>query len=184
MSNLDNILQKIKNDAEEESKKILEDAKKKRDSIIEEKKKEAEKEKNIILNNAKVEANSTYDKTITKNKISSRNNILMKKEEIIEEIIDKVKKSLKEISSEDYLKYLKNSLDKLPKDEKITLMVPKKYYEDVKNLNLDVNLSDKNVESGFKAIIRNIIYNGSFESILDSRIDELTKVISEKLFKD
>ena len=66
------------------------------------------------------------------------------------------------------------------KDE---VKIPKKYYEDIKKEDLDLNISSEFIESGFLVKKGNLIYNGDFSSIVDSMREDLMPLISDELFK-
>lgn len=183
MSNLDNILEKIHADAENEAKVILDQANREKEALLAEKKKQGEEDYHRILKKAEEEAKVAYEKVKSKNKLKSRDRILSKEEELVDVVLDQVKDQLKHMDSQAFIGYLKKSLDQLTDKGAYSLKVPEKYYQEVQKENLPVRLLEEFVDQGFVLSSGNIIYNGSFDNLIESKKDELEKMISDQLFE-
>lgn len=183
MSNLDNILEKIHADAENEAKVILDQANREKEAILAEKKKQGEEDYRRIINKAEEEAKVAYEKIKSKNKLKSRDQILAKEEEVVEVVLDQVKDQLKNMDSQSFIGYLKKALGQLDDSQAYSLKVPEKYYSEVQKENLPVKLLEESIDEGFVLSSGNIIYNGSFDNLIESKKDELEKMISDELFE-
>lgn len=183
MSNLDNILEKIHADAENEAKVILDQANREKEAILAEKKKQGEDDYHRILKKAEEEAKVAYEKVKSKNSLKSRDRILAKEEEVVDAVLAQVKDQLKAMDSQSFIGYLKKALDQVDDSQAYSLRVPEKYYQEVQKENLPVRLLEDFVDQGFVLSSGNIIYNGSFDNLIESKKDELEKMVSDQLFE-
>lgn len=183
MSKIENITEKISIDAKEESERIIAEAKEKAEKIIREKEEKSNKESKIIIDKASVEANIIVEKALSSAELKARDNVLKAKEEVVERVFSIVNTKLEELSSQDFVNYLKAEISKLNLNSNATLYVPEKYYKDVVAEKLDIKISDsKKINSGFSVLNGNIMYNNEFSSIIDSKKDDLEYIVVEKLF--
>ena len=95
MSNLDNIINEILEDAKKESEHILNDANQEKEKIIETKIDQANQEKDTILKKAESEAKGVYDRHLSQVVLKSRDNALFAKQEVIDSVLQKIKDKLK-----------------------------------------------------------------------------------------
>ena len=181
MSNLDNIINEILEDAKKESEQILNNANQEKEKIIETKIDQANQEKDTILNKAESEAKGVYDRHLSQVVLKSRDNALFAKQEVIDSVLQKIKDKLKNMSLEDYKKYLTNSLSKMDLNDLLVLQSDK--YDSLKNENFNVKISDETVDSGFCIKRGNVLINNNFSSLVDSMKDELEVEIAKTLFK-
>jgi len=91
---VEEIVQKIREDANKEAEEIINKAKMEAEKILEEAKKEAEKRRNEILKKGEKEAEMIKNRIIAEAKLEVRKKILMKKEELIEKAVKKLKEEL------------------------------------------------------------------------------------------
>jgi len=94
MMGVEEIVQKIREDANKEAEEIINKAKMEAEKILEEAKKEAEKRRNEILKKGEKEAEMIKNRIIAEAKLEVRKKILMKKEELIEKAVKKLKEEL------------------------------------------------------------------------------------------
>ena len=168
MSNLDNIINEILEDAKKESEQILNNA---------------NQEKDTILKKAESEAKGVYDRHLSQVVLKSRDNALFAKQEVIDSVLQKIKDKLKNMSLEDYKKYLTNSLSKMDLNSDDLLVLQSDKYDSLKNETFNVKVSDETVESGFCIKRGNVLINNNFSSLVDSMKDELEVEIAKTLFK-
>jgi V/A-type H+/Na+-transporting ATPase subunit E len=113
MSEIENVSKKILDDAKKQSDAILESAEKKAREIL----KEAEEQRAKTMSEAKKEASEkygqVYDMEISKNKAQMEQQILLAKLELVESVIEKAKKSLKDVDAKKYVSYINNKLNSL-----------------------------------------------------------------------
>lgn len=183
MSNLDNIINEILEDAKKESEHILNDANQEKEKIIETKIDQANQEKDTILKKAESEAKGVYDRHLSQVVLKSRDNALFAKQEVIDSVLQKIKDKLKNMSLEDYKKYLTNSLSKMNLNSDDLLVLQSDKYDSLKNENFNVKVSDETVDSGFCIKRGNVLINNNFSSLVDSMKDELEVEIAKTLFK-
>ena len=170
MAGLENILNKI-----------IEDAKTKADEII----KEAEEKQHLVVEKREDDAKFLADKI---NEISKkeREEILKRAKssaelKAIDKVLEEAVAELENLSEEDFIKFVKNNV-KGVEDKNSILDVPSKYRAAVKNADLDFKVSETDVERGFVLHNGNLIYNGDFKSIVKSEREDLEKFLAEKLF--
>lgn len=180
VSNLDNILEKIKSDAKAQADSIIEEAEKKAQRIIDEAI-EAEKDA-AALNTIKTkrEAELLVEKTLMATELKARDLKLTATNETINKILERVKDKLKNLDKDSYIKYLKRNLkDFQGKD--IEIMVQKDKLDQVKALDLPFKISDRTVESGFAFVENDLIYNGDFSSLVEFMREDLEGQIASQL---
>ena len=106
------IIEQIKKDSEEEIKRILADAEKRREENILIAKKEAETEAKKILENGRKVNKNKKKILISKAKQESKKQIIKTKEEIIEECFIKAQQKLSQIKDKEYENLLKKLIQK------------------------------------------------------------------------
>jgi len=100
---VDEIISKIREDANREAEKIKDEAQIEANKILEDAKKEAEKRKNEILKKGEKEAEMIKNRIIAEAKLEVRKKMLMKREELIEKAVKKLKEDLIKLpEKEDY----------------------------------------------------------------------------------
>lgn len=183
MSKIENITGKIELDAKNEAEKIVSEAKKKADRMISLREKDAKKRADRIIEKASNEAESIVEKALSSAELKARDDILRAKEKVVERVFSMANEKLKNLSEEDYLNYLKKSLEDIDLKDDAVVFVPEKYYKVVEDANLGINISrDEFVDSGFSIKIGKIRYNNEFESLVEAKKDELEYLIVQKLF--
>ncbi|WP_131006820.1 V-type ATP synthase subunit E family protein [Methanofervidicoccus abyssi] len=91
---VDEIVSKILEDANKEAEKIKEDAQVEASKILDDARKEAEKRKNEILKKGEKEAEMVKNRIIAEAKLKVRKKMLIKREELIEKAIKKLREDL------------------------------------------------------------------------------------------
>ena len=182
MNNLDLILESIKNKAEEEKNQILSKAKAEADSLVEEANKKAEKEAKVIIENAQKESNLTLSNEVLSSSRKARDIKIGAKNELINQVIDKLVAKLRDLDKDSYKKFVLNRLkDFEAKGEAIILKEGMKDAFDPAELK-GLRLSDEVTDDGFLIKDGNVTYDNSFSSIIDYEKDEIKKIISDALF--
>ena len=182
MSNLDNIIDEILQDAENESKKIVEDAKSEVADLVGKTESEAQKNADKIVEKAKVEGAQSKDRIISNLSLTARDMVLVAKQEMINKVFELTKEKLKTLNHEDYLSFVENSLKKLEvkEDSEIILTESEKKLAGEKLFGIKV--SEDTVESGFSLRNGKIILNNEFSSLIDLVKEDLEQEVAEKLF--
>ncbi len=182
MSNLDKIGEKILQRAKEESEKVLSEAKAKKESILEAKTTEAKNQAEKIIQKAQAEAEALEGKIMESAKLRARDQVLQKKEEIVNEAIEKIKSGLKNLDDTSYLEFLKKQLKNLEISDKAVLNLPKDKVELVKKENLGYEISEKHPSSGFSLSDDRLLYNFEFDNFVESIRESLEREIVSGLF--
>lgn len=182
MSNLDNIINEILQDADKEAKKLVEAAKAEVESLVGNKESEARKEADKIIEKAKVEAAQLKDRMVSNSNLTSRDMVLVAKQQMIDKVFELAKEKLKNLDSEKYLKFVENTIKNLEVKENTEILLTSKEKEKAGNELFGIKVSDEVVESGFSLKTGKIILNNEFSSIIDLVKEELEQVVAEKLF--
>ena len=180
MAGLENILNKIIEDAKTKADEIIKEAEEKQHLVVEKREDDAKfladkineisiKEREDILKRAKSSA-----------ELKARDDILAEKHKLIDKILKKAVAQLENLSEEDFVKFVKNNV-KGVEDKNSILDVPSKYRAAVKNANLGFKVSETDVERGFVLHNGNLIYNGDFKALVKSEREDLEKFLAEKL---
>ncbi|ASJ15935.1 V-type ATP synthase subunit E [Thermococcus chitonophagus] len=107
MSGAELIIQEINREAEQKIKYILEEAQKEAEKIKEEARRKAEARAEWMLRKAKTQAELEKQRIIANARLEVRRKKLAVQEELIQEVIEEVKKRLKELSQEEYFETIK-----------------------------------------------------------------------------
>ncbi len=182
MSNLDNIIDEILQDAENESKKVVEDAKSEVAVLVGKTESEAQKKADKIIEKAKVEATQSKERIISNSSLTARDMVLVAKQEMINKVFELTKEKLKTLNHDDYLKFVENSLKTLEvrEDSEIILTENEKKLAGEKLFGIKV--ADETVESGFSLKNGKIILNNEFSSLIDLVKEDLEQEVADKLF--
>ncbi|MFD3156405.1 V-type ATP synthase subunit E [Haloimpatiens sp. FM7330] len=198
MSNLNNLVTKILDDAKHSADAIITDAKAKEKEIVDKKVNEANIEQKNIVEKAKIESQSKKERIVSNAQLQVRNKKLDSKQQVIDKVFEKSLIELINLSKEQYLDFIKNSILALPidgdeelivKDEdksKIDTEFLNDLNEQLKKNNKkgEIKLSDevRNIKGGFILYKNGIEINNSFESLVTALRDELEYDVVKILF--
>ena len=183
MSNVKNITSKIlKAAAEEEKNKILSKKASSANEIAQE-----------ILQKAEADAKSKKERVISSAKLKVRNNKLAAKQEIIDEVFEKSRNKLTELSKEQFLNFVKNSILSMNLTGKQTLILNEtglKFVDDsfIDELNKEakatiaLSKTAGNFKGGFILENNGIEINSTYEALVSSLRDELEFEVAKVLF--
>lgn len=185
MSNLENLTQKILDEAKSQASIIDEESKKVNENIINSKIREANEEKKRMINRAVSEASLLKERTISNAELKARNEKLKAKQEVIDRVFDMAKERLKNLSEDKYVSYLKSTLKNLKLEGEEIIIVPKRMKSKVEGLGLRPKISDDEVvDSGFLIKGKGTTLNYTFDSLVEHYRDELETEIAQSLFKE
>lgn len=183
MSNLDNLTQKILDDAREKAEKILAESAEKNEGIVSSKIKEATEISNKIIEKSAVEANMLKDRMISNAELRVRDEKLKAKQEIMNRIFLEAKNRLKNISEEDYIRFLTANINSIELKGTEEIIVPERMRAKISSMGTLPKVSDnESVESGFLIRDNNVVMNFSFDSLVDFLRDDLEGEIAKELF--
>lgn len=181
MAGLENILNKIIEDAKTKADEIIAEAEDKKNTIVEKRKDDAKFLADKINEISKREREDILKRAKSRAELKARDDVLAEKHRVIDRVLEKAIVELENLSEKDFVKFVKNNVEGV-EDKNSILDVPSKYREAVKNANLGFKISDKDVDRGFVLHNGNLIYNGDFRAIVKSEREELEKFLAEKLF--
>ena len=115
--------------------------------------------------------------------LKSRDMILQAKEELADDILEKVLERLKNIDTKKYLKFVENILKNLNLSKNAEVMVSKDMKLALGDKILDYKISDQTVESGCSIKDGNLIYNNEFSNLIELNREELEREILNKIFE-
>lgn len=184
MSNLDNLTQKILEDAKDKADIIKEESTRKNADIISSRAKEAAEKQKKIIEKATTEANMMKDRVISNAELRVRDEKLKAKQQLMDKVFIKSKEKLNNLNEDDYIKFLTSNIKNMKFKGTEVIVVPEKMKSKVKSLGLYPKVSeDETVDSGFIIKDDNIILNYSFDSLVDYLRDELESEVAKDLFK-
>ena len=183
MSNLDNLVAEILQQAQKEANRMLTKAKTENSEFSEKENKKVQKEVEAINDKAAEEAQALKERVISNANLKSRDMILQAKEELVEDVLERVLERLKNIDTKKYLKFVENILKNLNLSKNAELIVTKDMRLALGDKILDYKISDQTVESGCSIKDGNLIYNNEFSNLIDFNREELEREILNKIFE-
>lgn len=193
MSNVKNITSKILKDAEARKENILAAAEEEKNKILSKKASAANEIAQEILQKAEADAKSKKERVISSAKLKVRNNKLAAKQEIIDEVFEKSINKLTELSKEQFLNFVKNSILSMNLTGKQTLILNEtglKFVDDsfIDELNKEakatiaLSKTAGNFKGGFILENNGIEINSTYEALVSSLRDELEFEVAKVLF--
>lgn len=166
MSNIDNIIDKLKVEAEEKIAQIERESKIKSKNAKIEILNNANAEREKILKNAKARGDNTYTRISENAEIRIRDQRLKERQNLIDRVFNLALNKMNSKSDLDFVNEIKSAMENISGDN-LTLQVPKSRLEAVKKANLGVRLDEENfVNNGFLIMSDKINYNYSYADIL------------------
>ena len=185
MSNLENLTQKILRDAKDSADEILAKAKEENEGIVDSRVMDARQESKRIIDKAIDEAKMSKDRVLSSAELYIRDEKLKAKQSAIGRSFEIAKDRLKNLSEDDYIKFLNNSLKTLDLKGTEKMIVPEKFRDKVKEMGIKNPISDnETVESGFLIDDGKTVINYTFDSLVDYLRDELETDIAQVIFKE
>ena len=183
MSNLDKLVAEILQQAQKEANRMLTKAKTENSEFSEKENKKIQKEVDAINDKAAEEAQALKERVISNANLKSRDMILQAKEELADDILEKVLERLKNIDTKKYLKFVENILKNLNLSKNAEVIVSKDMRLALGDKILDYKISDQTVESGCSIKDGNLIYNNEFSNLIEFNREELEREILNKIFE-
>lgn len=182
MSNLDNLVAEILQQAQKEANRILTKTKVENLEFTENENKKIQKKVESIQWKAKEEAISLQERIISNANLKSRDMILQAKEELVDRVLKRVLERLKNIDSDSYLDFVRNALKSLNISKNAEVILTKEMKEIAGNEILGYKVSDDIIESGCNIKDGNVIYNNEFSNLLEFNKEDLEREILKKIF--
>lgn len=185
MSNLENLTQKILDDAQRSANEILEAAKSKNEGIVSSRVMDAKERSKRIVDKAIDEAKMAKDRVISNSELYVRDEKLKAKQGVMDRVFAIAKDRLNNMNEDEYIKFLKDTIKGLNLNGTETLVVPEKFRNKVKTVGIINKVSDtRTVESGFLIEDGKTVINYTFESLVDYLREGLEANIAQVIFKE
>ena len=182
MSNLDNLVAEILQQAQKEANRMLTKAKTENSEFSEKENKKIQKEVDVINDKAQEEAQALKERMISNANLKSRDMILQAKEELVERVLEKALERLKNIDKDSYLDFTENTLKSLNISKNAEIILTKKMRDMLGEEIFGYKVSDDVVELGCSIKDGNLIYNNEFSNLLEFNKEDLEKEILKKIF--
>ena len=182
MNNLDLILESIKNKADEEKNQILDQARAEAKEIADEAKTRAGEEAKVIMDKAEKEIATTLSNEELSSSRKARDIKIKAKNDLINQVIDRVLAELKNLDRPAYKRFVLNRLQAFPHSSaEIVLKEGMEFAFNSSELK-GLNVSNETTNDGFIIKDGKVTYDNSFSSIIEYERDEIKKIISDALF--
>ena len=182
MSNLDNLVAEILQQAQKEANRILAKTKAENLEFTEKENKKIQREVDIIEQKSKEEAVSLKERILSNANLKSRDMILQAKEELVDRVLEKALERLKNIDKNSYLEFVKNVLKGLKISKNAEIILTRKMKEEFGDEIFGYKVSNDVVESGCSIKDGNLVYNNEFSNLLEFNKEDLEKEILKKIF--
>ncbi|SUY47818.1 V-type ATPase, E subunit [Clostridium putrefaciens] len=198
MSNINNLVNKILDEANTRKDEILKLAQKEKEDIINAKVQEAKVLEKSIVEKAKLESTTRKSRIISNAELQVRNEKLEAKQTMISKVLDEALKQLGDMDSTQYVNYIKNKIISLDingdenliinsKDKKLFSNeviegINKSLIAKGKKGNIKIISEQRDFEGGFILEKNGIEINNTFEALISSMKDELEYEIAKVLF--
>lgn len=184
MSNLDNLTDKILEEARGRAKALAKEAQAYEKDLLVKREREARGIKAKMLEKAVFDANLLKERIVSNAEVNSRNNVLAGKQQVIEKTFQKAKEKLYHLPKDEYVTFLTNTLKALDLKGNEELLVKEEYKEDIKALNLPYIISEEMVKTGFMIRDGKVAMNYNFNDLVDFYREDLVKDVAQTLFEE
>ncbi len=183
MANVENLTQKILDDAKREASEILAQAKEKALQITDRKGKETEEEVQRITRSAENEAERSRERVLSNARLKVRNEELSIKQEKMEEAFTRAKALLSEMPDAEFKAFLENTLKNLGTGTNQVVQIPAKRKAAVGTqiAGRPVEVTDA-VTDGFSVKEGQLYFNYYFDALVDASRDEMEQEVRDSLF--
>ena len=182
MSNLDNLVAEILQQAQKEANRILTKTKAENLEFTEKENKKIQREVDILEQKSKEEAISLKERIVSNASLKSRDMILQAKEELVDRVLEKALERLKNIDKNGYLEFVENVLKSLKISKNAEIILTRKMKEEFGDEIFGYRVSDDVVESGCSIKDGKVVFNNEFSNLLEFNKEDLEKEILKKIF--
>lgn len=187
---IEEIKKKIREDAEKERERILEEARMKASQIVENGKKAAEKSGQEIISRKEKEAEAEKDRILTTEKLESRKKSLMAKQEVMDKVFSRALEAILNLA--DYEKLMEHLILSVAEGGEEIVLSPRDESrlseEFFRRVNarlsepLKVSEETRDISGGFILKKGNIEINESFDAKMKTLRDEMESKVARVLF--
>ena len=182
MSNLDNLVAEILQQAKKEANRILAKVKAENLEFTEKENKKIQREVDILEQKSEEEAISLKERILSNANLKSRDMILQAKEELVDRVLEKALERLKNIDKDSYLDFIENTLKNLNVSKNTEIILTKKMKDILGDEIFGYKISEDVVESGCSIKDGKVVFNNEFSNLLEFNKEDLEKEILKKIF--
>ena len=182
MSNLDNLVAEILQQAQKEANRILTKAKAENLEFTEKENKKIQREVDAIEQKSKEEAISLKERVISNANLKSRDMLLQAKEELVDRVLEKTLERLKNIDKNSYLEFVKNVLKGLKISKNAEIMLTRKMKDELGEEIFGYKISNDVVETGCGIKDGKVVFNNEISNLLEFNKEDLEREILNKIF--
>ena len=182
MSNLDNLVAEILQQAKKEANRILTKVKAENLEFTEKENKKIQREVDILEQKSKEEAISLKERIVSNANLKSRDMILQAKEELVGRVLEKALERLKNIDKNSYSEFVENILKSLKISKNAEIILTRKMKEEFGDEIFGYKISEDVVESGCSIKDGKVVFNNEFSNLLEFNKEDLEKEILKKIF--
>lgn len=191
MTGLDKILNEIRKESEDKVSRIISEATAEADKITAEAKQRADAEVKAINEKTEKQEKEILERAKSAGELSVRKTVLLKKHEIIGEIINKAKEKLITLPDAEYFGFLTKMLDKFAHGEKGTILmsksdkerIPESFKKTLDEKRLTLSKDDMKESGGFILIYGDIEEKCTFDALFDGESERLTDTVMKTVFE-
>lgn len=198
MANIDNLINKIIEDANKEADSIIAEGEKEKEKIISSKIEEANRAKESMIIKTKREAATRKERVISNAQLKVRNDKLGAKQQVIDRAFEEAVSQLEKITGDELKAFVKNTIKSLNLQENEEIIVNEKYSSVINNEfieevnksleeigkkgNIKLSSEKRKIEGGFILTKGGIELNYTFKSLVENLRNEIEQNIIKTLF--
>ncbi|WP_156286288.1 V-type ATP synthase subunit E [Oceanivirga salmonicida] len=179
MNNLERIVAKILEDANNSANSLLEKANNDAKQILEKSEQKLKKEIQNLENEYEIKLKNSLERIKSSTALKARNIILEGNGDAIDIVFKKLDEEIKNISKEDMKKYILKTLENRKVSENEYIVIPKAY-EGMSLDGFNIKVSDK-INTGFLIEKNGIFENYTLETIIKYNREDIEKFIQSKI---
>lgn len=183
MANVENLTQKILDDAKREAAEILEQATAKAAQLAERKARETEEDIARITRSAENESERTRERVLSNARLKSRNEELTIKQEKMDLAFSRAKELLSAMPDAEYKAFVEKTVKALGEGKEQVIIIPEKRKQAIGS-----TIGGRAVETaadapdGFAVREGKLYLNYYFDSLVDASRDEMEQEVRDSLF--
>ncbi len=191
MTGLDKILNEIQKESEDKVSRIIREAEDKALEISKAAEKETAAQLKAIEDETAKREKDIADRAKSSGELSVRKAVLIKKREIIDEIIKETEESLYNLPEKEYFEFLGKLLDKFAHSEKGEILLnkqdkerlPKDFEEALSKKGLSVSQKEISEKGGFILVYGDIEEKCTFDALLSADGEKIMDTVMKTVFE-
>lgn len=191
MTGLDKILNEIQRESEDKVSRIIKEAEDKAQEISKAAEEKTAEQVKAIENETAKREKDIMDRAKSSGELSVRKAVLIKKREIIDEIIKEAEESLYNLPEKEYFEFLSKLLDKFAHNEKGEILLnkqdkerlPKDFEEALSKKGLSLSQKEVSEKGGFILVYGDIEEKCTFDALLSADGEKIMDTVMKTVFE-